>query len=287
MQALTVSQDGEISAVGVGTAHVSALTDGGMSAGMEVIVEDAPMDLQLNPSIATIERGDKLNLQMMLLQPDGSVESVTSHLVTWKSDDPSVASVDSNGCVTGIRSGTCRITVSSDGMKASCRVNVEVNVREITLEETEIYLLREETDRPIQLKWTIMPQDADDPTLTFTTNNEQVANVDADGRITMTGGYGTAIITATARSGAQAAYAVNVVTQLPGSEPESVPEAPETVSAEPEDAEEFDAAAFFFGESGTDDDAENPPEPKIEPEIEPETEPEIEAAPAAAGKTVG
>lgn len=282
-QALTVSQDGEISAVGVGTAHVSALTDGGLSAGMEVIVEDAPMDLQLNPSIAAIERGDKLNLQMMLLQPDGSVESVTSHLVTWKSDDPSVATVDSNGCVTGVRSGTSRITVSSDGMKASCRVNVEVSVREIALEETEIYLLREETDQPIQLRWTITPQDADDPTITFTTNNEQVANVDDSGRITMTGGYGTAIITATARSGAQAAYTLNVVTQLPEPEPEIVPTAPETVPEKPESPGDSGASAFFFGESETNNEAAD----LDEPETEPAPESPAETAPTASGKSVG
>lgn len=214
-QTLAVSESGEITALSCGTAHVSVLTDGGLSTGMEVVVEDAPEDIQINPSVATIERGDTMDLQMMLLRADGAVDTSTTHLTRWESDDPEVASVDENGRVTGHKSGACRITLSCDGKTASCRVNVGVSVREIRLEETECYLLREETKDPIQLKWALDPQDADDPTLTFVTDNEQVANVDANGCITMTGGYGTAVITATAKSGAQATYTVNVVVAMP------------------------------------------------------------------------
>lgn len=214
-QVLGVSQDGRITARSCGEAHVSVLTDSGLSTGMQVLVENAPEEIQLNPSAATIERGDEMDLQLMLLQTDGSVDLSTTHLVEWKTDDPEVAVVDSNGRVTGMKSGTCRITVSCDGKTAQSRVKVGVSVREILLEETEKYLLRREASEPIQLKWRVEPEDADDPSVTFSSNNEQVASVDANGCITMTRGYGTAVITATAKSGAQATYTVNVVTELP------------------------------------------------------------------------
>ena len=213
---LSVSADGEITALSPGSAHVSALTRGGFSAGMQVTVEEAAAKIALNPSLAVIERGDETDLQLALTQSDGTVTSETTHLVEWRSDAPDVAAVDQNGHVTGLKSGMSRITAVTDGMSAVCGLYVEVRVHEILLEESEKYLLREETDRPIQIIWDVEPKDADDPSIVFTTSNDQVAEVDAGGLITLTGGYGTAVITLTAASGVQAEYTVNVVTDLPG-----------------------------------------------------------------------
>ncbi|WP_238916975.1 Ig-like domain-containing protein [Clostridium sp. YIM B02555] len=45
--------------------------------------------------------------------------------VTWKSSDPSVATVDSTGKVTGVKEGTCTITATTaDGLTATCVVTV-------------------------------------------------------------------------------------------------------------------------------------------------------------------
>ena len=212
---LSVSADGEITALSPGSAHVSALTRGGLSAGIQVTVEESAAKIALNPSVATIERGDETDLQLALMQPDGSVTSETTHLVEWMSSAPEVASVDQNGHVVGLTRGTSRITAVTDGMTAVCDLRVEARVHEILLDETEIYLLRKDTTQPLQIVWHIEPQDADDPSIVFTTNNAQVAEVDSNGLVTLTTGYGTAVITLTAASGVQAQYTVNVVTELP------------------------------------------------------------------------
>ncbi|MFT8352096.1 Ig-like domain-containing protein, partial [Clostridium saccharoperbutylacetonicum] len=45
--------------------------------------------------------------------------------VTWKSSDPSIATVDSTGKVTGVKEGTCTITaITADGLTATCVVTV-------------------------------------------------------------------------------------------------------------------------------------------------------------------
>jgi hypothetical protein len=45
--------------------------------------------------------------------------------VTWKSSDPSIATVDSTGKVNGVKEGTCTITATtSDGLTATCTVTV-------------------------------------------------------------------------------------------------------------------------------------------------------------------
>lgn len=226
---LTVDENGVLHACGVGSAYVTVLTEDGLTTGMEVQVEAAPKDIQLDPAQATLERGENMQMQLMFLNADGSVDENSKHLVVWSSSDTSVATVDENGMVTAVRSGSCKIEASADGMTASCRLNVEVSVQQITLDQQEIYLLKEDCATPIQLQWVIDPVDADDPSVIFTSNNTQVATVDANGLVTMTGGYGTAVITASARSGASAEFTVNVVTVLPTPEPEET-QTPENIA---------------------------------------------------------
>ena len=221
-EVLSVDEGGVLHANGVGTAYVSVLTKDRLTAGMEVTVEPAPKDLQLDPARATIERGDTLEMQVMFLEEDGSVDTQSSHLVVWSSEDPSVATVDQNGCVTALKSGSTKISASADGITATCRLKVQVTIQEILLDRDEVYLLKEETGTPIQLKWVISPVDVDDPTVRFESDNEQVAQVTKDGLVSMTGGYGTAVITASSDSGASARFIVNVVTQLPAEEPEVI-----------------------------------------------------------------
>ena len=59
------------------------------------------------------------------------------------------------------------------------------------------------------------PADPDDPRITFSTDNDMVATVSESGLVTPVGGYGTAVITAQAESGAAARFTVNVVMALP------------------------------------------------------------------------
>ena len=151
-----------------------------------------------------------------------------------------------DGRVTALKSGTTRITASADGMSAECNLRVQVLVHEIILNETELYLLKEDAGRPIQLTATLQPADPDDPTLTWSTNNDLVANVNENGLVTLTGGYGTAIITAKAASGAEARFTVSLVTQLPdpnAATPEPTASATETAVA-PTEAPADDTFSF-------------------------------------------
>lgn len=219
---LSVDENGVLDARNQGSAYITVLTEDGLTTGMEVRVEAAPKDIQLDPSRATLERGDSLQMQLMFLEEDGTVDEQTSHLVVWRSSDERIASVDNQGLVTAHRSGTCQISATSDGMTASCQLQVQVSVQEVKLDQDEIYLLPEQISQPIQLNWIVNPVDADDTTVSFTSSNQQVATVDAGGRVSLTGGYGMAVITATAQSGAAAEFVVNVVTALPDSETQPV-----------------------------------------------------------------
>ena len=112
-------------------------------------------------------------------------------------------------------SGQARVSASADGKIASSVIDVQTLVETVELDLDKLYVLREDTVLPIQLNATVIPADADDTRLTWTADNDLVATVNQRGRVTLVGGYGTATITATAATGAQDTFTVNVVAELP------------------------------------------------------------------------
>ena len=208
-------QDDALYAVGVGQTILSAFSRDGLSSSTLITVEAPAADFNISPTAATIDRGRSITLEPRFLDANGNVdESSSEHYITWTSSNPGVCTVE-NGVVTGVNSGECRISASADGKIASCLIDVQTLVEDVQLNLDKLYVLREDTVIPIQLEATITPADADDTRLTWASDNDLVANVTQRGRVDLTGGYGTATITATARSGAQAKFIVNVVAELP------------------------------------------------------------------------
>jgi len=250
---LTVDKDGTIHAVGVGRPVLSAYTDEGLMTSAVINVERAADVFDLSPSAVTLERGDVLEMETRFLDAEGNPDpEAGEHYIEWRSSDPTVATVE-DGAVRALKSGETVISATADGMTATCELKVQVLVHEITLNQTELYLLKEDVGRPIRLTAKIRPADPDDPTITWETSNDLVANVNADGLVTMTGGYGTAVITARAASGAEAHFTVSLVTQLPEPEPEE-PEAEAPDATAPDAAaptEEPEAETFSFSDIGS------------------------------------
>lgn len=77
-----------------------------------------PAGIMLNTSTATVAVGGKVQLSAVLM-PAGAKGTVT-----WSSGTVAKATVDSNGVVTGVASGTSVITATCNGYTASCTVTV-------------------------------------------------------------------------------------------------------------------------------------------------------------------
>ena len=211
---VTIDDSGALHAVGEGRAVVSAFSRDGLSASTFIHVERSAESFSLSPAAATVERGHSLLLTPVFTDESGQVtDQSDSHYIVWKSSNPDVATVE-NGFIRTQKSGTTRITASSDGFTAICNLRVQVLVHEVELNMPDVYLLREQANTPIQLHPVISPADPDDPTITYSTSNDLVANVTSNGLVSMTGGYGSAVITARAASGAEAHFTVNVVSQM-------------------------------------------------------------------------
>ena len=130
--------------------------------------------------------------------------------IIWTSSDESVATVDANGLVTAVAGGSCTITATTSGSQktATCSVTVKQMVTSITLSQTSAVL---ELDAFVRLTATVLPSNADNPNVVWSSSNEDVAFV-RNGRVDAYG-YGTAVITCEAAdgSGVKATCTINVV----------------------------------------------------------------------------
>ena len=211
----TVDENGLVTAVSVGEANITATAvDGsGVTATCKVTVSPKLVtSVTLNKNELTIEKSFTAQLAATVAPDDADDLGLI-----WTSDNEEVATVDENGLVTAVSVGEANITataVDGSGVTATCKVTVTPKlVTSVILDESELTIEKNFTE---QLTATVAPDDADNLSLTWTSDNEEVAIVDENGLVTAVG-EGTATITATANDGSGvAASCVVTVTFIDG-----------------------------------------------------------------------
>ncbi|QNU67715.1 Ig domain-containing protein [Ruminiclostridium herbifermentans] len=132
----------------------------------------------LSKTSASIERNQTIKL---------SATTSNNSKVTWKSNKKSIATVDENGKVIGIKPGEATITATADGSSSTCKIKVKSPT--ISLNSTSIKLYRcQKSKLSATVSSGISP--------VWRTNKKSVATVDALGNVTAIK-HGTATITAT------------------------------------------------------------------------------------------
>ena len=113
--------------------------------------------------------------------PSGATEKS----VTWSSSNENVATVDSNGLVSGVSSGNATITVTTvdGGYTAQCSVSVSdvIHVTGITLNKVSTQINKGVTELLVA---TVSPNDATDKSVTWSTSDSSVATVSSNGLVT-------------------------------------------------------------------------------------------------------
>ncbi len=120
--AVTVSDDGVVTAVGEGSAVITATTKAfGKTASCTINVIIPVTGVSLDTTSTELMVGNTVQL-IATVNPSNA----TNKAVTWTSSDDTIATVSNNGVVTGVGEGTVTITVTTvDGQKtASCEVEV-------------------------------------------------------------------------------------------------------------------------------------------------------------------
>ncbi len=195
-QVATVSATGLVTAVGNGTADITVTTkDGNHTATCKVTVTTLVQGISLNHSTLDMFVGATEQLTASI-QP----ATASNQAVTWSSNNTQVATVE-NGLVKAIGNGTATITVTTvDGnYSASCIVTVTtpiIPVTSIVLEQSVITL---EPGKSKKLVATVLPENATNKTITWSSANTAVAEIAGEWLIAIAEGETT--ITATAENG--------------------------------------------------------------------------------------
>jgi uncharacterized protein YjdB len=177
----TVSQSGVVTAVDAGGATISATSEG-HSGGATVTVTVPVATITLKPTTLTIAPKQSEPLTATTTSANGTV--LTGRLVTYTSSNTAVASVTSDGQVTGIASGTATITATSEGKSATAAVRVQPGPAAKIAMPTSLYL-----GRSTRVTLTATATDAfgnaiEGRAFTWTSSNTTVATVDQNGLVT-------------------------------------------------------------------------------------------------------
>ena len=149
---------------------------------------------------------------------DFDIDPIDFHeIITTKSSNTAVATVDETGKITAVAPGTATIKIIVGGASASCKVTVTQAVTKIQLNKTSLSLDVPET---YQLTATITPSDASNKNLIWSSSNESAATVDENGLVKAVGN-GTAVIKAEAADGSSISASCTVTVIDPSKIPVS------------------------------------------------------------------
>src|SRR5207245_2647053 len=170
-----------------GTADAATVTVAGCAVSVASVA--------VTPSPAGVQVG--LTLQLTATPKDANGNPLSGRVITWASDNTSVATVDGNGLVTAVAVGSATITATSEGKSGTSVVTVTaVPVASVTVTPSPATVQQGST---VQL--TATPQDANGNPLsgrvvTWSSDNTAVARVNGSGLVTGVAA-GTATIAAT------------------------------------------------------------------------------------------
>ena len=146
-------------------------------------------EVTLNKESVTLKATESFQLEATV-----SPASTTDKTIRWSSTNEEVANVDANGKVTALSVGNATITATCGEVSAQCAVQVvPTPAAQVTLNKESVTLKATES---FQLEATVSPVSTTDKTILWSSTNEEVAKVDANGKVTALS-VGQATITAT------------------------------------------------------------------------------------------
>lgn len=212
---LYVSPGGKVTAVGGGTATVTASV-GGMKTSASITVtaaaetpQETVSSIKLNKYSLTLYMNEEGEQLTATIQPASFAKSIV-----WNSSDTKVASVSDSGLVTAVGPGTCIISATAGDRHVSATVSVlaaRVRVTGVSFGETKHEIPMRGT---AVLTATVAPANATVKTLIWTSDDSGIASVSRTGIVTAVS-VGTTKIHVTSVDGNHSAEVTVTVTAAP------------------------------------------------------------------------
>lgn len=175
----SVTQTGRITGKKEGTAVITAKAAGKEATCTVTVKEVHTEKIYFADSKLTLNKGQRRSLSLKF-EPSNTTDSKTA---TWKSSEPTVASVSASGYLNALKQGTTTITATIGDMTAS----MEVEVREIPMTGVKISYATKaiKVKQSSYMSASYLPSDTTDTKSgTWKSSNTGVATVSSSGKVT-------------------------------------------------------------------------------------------------------
>ncbi len=136
---VTVSARGLVTALGAGSAMITATSEGVSGTAAVTVTPAAVASVAVTPPAPSVSAGETVRLTAT--PRDGRGNALAGRPVTWQSASSTVASVSKDGLVTARAVGTTAVTASCEGQRGSAEVTVTpVPVAEVRVTPAEVRL---------------------------------------------------------------------------------------------------------------------------------------------------
>lgn len=176
-----VNENGLVRGVSEGNAVIKAMTDAGASALCNVTVTSnetkSLLSVSLSRSTASLYAGDSITVNAVAKYGSLILQSVAP---TWESADPSVASVNESGVITGVAAGETEITAKAEykSVKGEAKIKVTVYSEGVLINPDFVAKTIIEGDEA-ELAVSVMKdrKPVTEYTVTYTSSDEEVATI--------------------------------------------------------------------------------------------------------------
>ena len=206
---ITVDQNGKVSIVKPGTAHINVMTSNGLLESCKFTILQGMESIVLDETELVMYVGQTYRMTYSVFPA-----TTSDTTLKWTPTNSKVVTVDNTGFFTAKNTGTCVVTVQAmdgSGVFTTCTVTVLRNASGITLDVKDLKLNVGET---YQLEALLNPADSTD-TILYESSNKKIAEVSAGGKITAKG-KGSCVIFARTDGGSSAYCNVTVSQQVTG-----------------------------------------------------------------------
>lgn len=139
--------------------------------------EYLPEQVTISESEISIVNGDSYYLSVAVSPSYAEYDGIV-----WSSDNESVAAVDEKGRVAAIAPGEATITAKAGDVSGECKVTVlPVGAKYLVLNRESVQIQRKET---FTLEAKVIPDNAADKNVQWSSSDDAVASVDASGNVT-------------------------------------------------------------------------------------------------------
>ncbi len=206
---VTIDKNGKITSKAVGTTTITVISDDN-----EAITAEATVEVKIGVTSVTVSGAELVktgNPQQLsvVVEP----EDATHKEVTWSSSNENVATVNDNGLVTAISGGNVTITTTSiDNPSAKGTHNMisKISVTSVDIQEESVEINSGDTT---QLHVTVLPENATDKTVTWTSSDTNIATVDDAGLVAGVGD-GEVEITVTSKDNTSLTDTCTIVSKI-------------------------------------------------------------------------